>query len=391
VSVTAPGETDPRLDDERFMRRALELAARGRGKTNPNPMVGCVIVRDGRVVGEGFHARAGRAHAELLALEQAGSEARGADLFVTLEPCAHQGRTPACAPRVAAARPRRVVVAQRDPNPLVNGRGLRMLRKAGIETRVGILEPEALLLNERFVTAARRQRPFVLLKAALTLDGRIATARGDSRWVTSPAQRRQARALRGLHDGVLVGIGTVLADDPLLLPEPRVGRPFLRVVLDSHLRLPLASRLVCSVARGPIVVLCRAAPERRRRELERRGVLVLCEADEAKTPHKPAARVSLDWALSALWQRGLWSVMVEGGAEVLGSFLNARHVDQIALFRAPLLLGGRGSKSAFGGPDPARIDDALRLTPRSPLARRGGPAAPDLLGEPALFELWYPY
>ena len=376
--------TPPPSHDQRFMRRALELAALGRGETSPNPMVGCVIVRGRRVVGEGFHARVGEAHAEVGALAQAGPRARGATAYVTLEPCSHHGRTPPCAPRLVEAGLARVVVATRDPDPRVSGRGLRLLRQAGALVEVGLLEGEARLLNERFLVSRRAQRPFVLLKAALTLDGRIATASGHSRWITSAAQRRQARALRRLHDAVLVGIGTVLADDPLLLPRPRLVRPFTRVVLDSRLRLPPGSRLARSTRQGTVVVLCRQAPPARRRALERLGVRVLCQ------PGGAARRVSLDWALGALWREGLTSLMVEGGGEVLGSFLAERRLDQVALFRAPLLLGGRASRPAFGGPDPARVDEALRLVPRSPLAPPGGPALPDLLGQPPLFDLLYP-
>lgn len=357
-------------DDERFMGRALELAARGLGATSPNPAVGCVIVKGGRVVGEGWHRRAGGPHAEVLALRAAGRRARGATLYLTLEPCAHQGRTPPCAPRVAAAGLRRVVVAMRDPDRRVRGRGLALLRRAGCAVELGLLGREARRLNERFVTAATRGRPFVLLKAALTLDGRIATAAGESRWITSPAQRRAARGLRRLHDAVLVGIGTVIADDPLLLPEPGLRRPFRRVVLDSRLRLPPGSRLARSARRAPVIALVARAPAGRRRRLEALGVEVVECASRAW-------RVNPGAALQALRERGVSSVMVEGGSEVLGSFLAARLVDQVALFRAPLLLGGRGGRPAFGGPDPRRLADALRLTPgRSPA--------------PALYELWYP-
>jgi diaminohydroxyphosphoribosylaminopyrimidine deaminase/5-amino-6-(5-phosphoribosylamino)uracil reductase len=358
------------------MRRALALARRGLGETNPNPLVGCVVVRGGRVVGEGFHARAGGPHAEVVALGRAGSRARGATLYVNLEPCAHHGRTPPCAPLVRDAGVAQVVAAIRDPHPLVNGRGLALLRRAGVAVTTGVLAGEAASLNERFLASARLGRPFVLLKAALTLDGRIATASRRSRWITSPAQRRQARGLRRLHDAVLVGIGTALVDDPLLLPVPRTRRPFLRVVLDSHLRLPVESRLARTAsARAPVIVVaCHAAPARRR-ALEAKGVEVLRVACEA-------GRVSLPAALASLRARGVGSVMVEGGSEVLGSFLAARLVDQVALFRAPVLLGGRGGLSAFGGEDPRTIGEAMPLVPAGagvfPWAR------------PRLFELWYP-
>ena len=353
------------------MRRALELARRGEGETNPNPMVGCVIVKAGRVVGEGWHQRAGTPHAEIHALDKAGARARGATAYVSLEPHSHQSRTPPCAPRLVAAGVARVVVAVKDPNPRVMGRGLAILKRGGVRVSVGILAREAALLNHRFFVSQREQRPFVLLKAALTLDGHIATAGRHSQWITTPAQRREARRLRRLHDGVAVGVGTVLADDPLLLPQPRVWRPFTRVVFDSRLRLPVRSRLVASASpRTPVWVVCGEAPSRRRSALEAKGVRIL-----------PASlrdgRPALGHALDTLWAAGLSSLMVEGGSELLGSFLAARLVDQVALFRAPLLLGGRGSLSAFGGPDPRRIEDALRLVP-----------VPQT--EPAAFELWRP-
>ncbi|HJS58963.1 MAG TPA: bifunctional diaminohydroxyphosphoribosylaminopyrimidine deaminase/5-amino-6-(5-phosphoribosylamino)uracil reductase RibD [Vicinamibacteria bacterium] len=357
------------MSDVRFMRRALALARWGEGETNPNPMVGCVVVRDGRIVGEGFHSRAGGPHAEALALERAGERARGATLYVNLEPCSHRGRTPPCAPQVALSGVRRVVAAMRDPNPLVRGRGLRLLRRRGVRVDVGVLEGAAARLNERFVTAARLDRPFVLLKAAVTLDGRIATARGDSKWITSAAQRAAARGLRRLHDAVLVGIETVLADDPLLLPKPRTRRPFVRIVLDSRLRLPVTSRVVRTARREPVWVLCCKAAPSRRRALQAAGVVVLEVGGRA-------TRVPLRRALRLLRSRAIWSVMVEGGSEVLGAFLHERLFDQLALFRAPLLLGGRGSRPAFGGPDPPRIADALRLRP-------------GMLPRGASYELWY--
>ncbi|MFI5182815.1 MAG: bifunctional diaminohydroxyphosphoribosylaminopyrimidine deaminase/5-amino-6-(5-phosphoribosylamino)uracil reductase RibD [Vicinamibacteria bacterium] len=354
--------------DVRWMRRALELAARGIGETNPNPVVGCVIVREGSVVGEGYHRRAGGPHAEVMALRRAGDAARGATAYVNLEPCAHLGRTPPCAPLLVAAGVRRVVAAFRDPNPRVSGRGLKILRRAGIAVTVGVLEGDARRLNERFVRAARMWRPYVLLKAAITLDGRIATARGESKWITRPAQRQEARRLRRLHDGVLVGIGTVLADDPLLLPQPRVRRAFHRIVLDSSLRLPLSSRLVASAPLSPVWVVTgkRGRPQQER--LEARGVAVL---------NVPTirGRVALPSALRVLRERGLWSLMVEGGSEVLGSFLREELFDEVALFRAPVLLGGRRSVPAFGGPDPLRIGDAVTLKP--------GPVR-------KTHEIWYP-
>jgi diaminohydroxyphosphoribosylaminopyrimidine deaminase/5-amino-6-(5-phosphoribosylamino)uracil reductase len=350
------------------MSRALHLAARGLGETNPNPVVGCVIVRSGKVVGEAYHRRAGGPHAEAAALARAGSRARGATLYVSLEPCVHHGRTPPCAPAVAEAGIRRVVAALRDPDPRVDGRGIALLRRAGIEVTLGVLKAEAAALNERFLAAARARRPYVTLKAALTLDGRLATARRESKWITSPSQRRDARRLRRLHDGVAVGIGTVLADDPTLLPTPRVRRPFPRVVFDSRLRIPAGSRLVRSARRWPVWVLAARGNARRRTRLERLGVTVI---------QQPAAagRVSLRWALRELWRRGMRSLMVEGGSELLGAFLAARLVDAVALYRAPLLLGGRDALPVFGGRGAPRLGAALAVRSRA---------------RPSLFELWYP-
>jgi len=338
------------------MRRALRLAERGLGETNPNPQVGCILVRNGAVVGEGYHARAGEEHAEAKALAAAGAKARGATAYVTLEPCApnpHK-RTPPCAPRLVDAGVRRVVFGAKDQNPGVQGRGLRILRAAGVEVVEGPLGPESRRLVRSFNAAMRSRRPFVSLKAGMTLDGRIATASGDSKWITSGLQRRAARKLRRLFDAVLVGIGTARKDDPLLLPEPRTRRPFTRVVLDSRLRLPVDSRLVRSARRHPLIVLAVIAPAARRQALEARGVIVV--------PLRGLrGRVSIAAALEGLFVRGILSVMVEGGSEVLGSFVRERLFDELVIFRAPLLLGGRGSRSVIGGDNPSSLDDSVPL------------------------------
>jgi diaminohydroxyphosphoribosylaminopyrimidine deaminase/5-amino-6-(5-phosphoribosylamino)uracil reductase len=370
-------------EDARWMARALELARRGLGETNPNPMVGCVLVKRGRVVGEGWHQRAGGPHAEVQALRAAGGAARGATAYVTLEPCAHQGRTPPCAPALVQGGVRRVVAALRDPNPVVNGRGLAILRRAGMEVTVGVAADEAAALNERFVVAARLGRPFVMLKAAMTLDGRIATAAGESKWITAAPLRGRARALRRLHDGVAVGVGTVLADDPLLLPQPRTRRPFHRVVFDSRLRTPLRSRLVSSAGDDAPLWIMTTEGAAGREALETRGVRVLAAPGQD-------GHVDLAWALAALRAEGLWSLMVEGGSDLLGALLAARLFDQVALFRAPLLLGGRHSRPAFGGPDPARLSDGVRLTAHSPIVGPRGTAVSPAAAADGAYEIWYP-
>jgi diaminohydroxyphosphoribosylaminopyrimidine deaminase/5-amino-6-(5-phosphoribosylamino)uracil reductase len=362
--------------DERWMRRALSLAERGAGETNPNPMVGCVIVRDGVRVAEGYHRRAGELHAESIALDRAGCRARGATLYVNLEPCVHHGRTPPCAPRIVKAGIRRVVIALRDPNPKVDGRGLAYLRHAGVELRTGVLGAESALLNRRFLVASRFGRPYVLLKAAITLDARIATRDGRSKWITTRAQREEARRLRRLHDAVIVGIGTVLQDDPLLMPGAGLRRPFFRIVLDSRLRTPLQSRLVRSVRRAPLILMTARPSLRRQRALLDAGAQVVLAGGRD-------GRVSLRQCLRLLIRRGITSVMVEGGSEVLGSFLAERLVDEVVLFRAPLLMGGRGSRPVFGGPDPKRLSQALRMTSLDPIL---GPRK----SANASCEVWYP-
>lgn len=365
--------------DERFMRRAIELAERGIGETNPNPPVGCVLARDGRVVGEGFHARAGEPHAEALALAKAGARAKGATAYVTLEPCAPDPgkRTPPCAPRLIAAGVGKVVFGVRDFNPKVRGAGVKLLRAAGIEVVESACARETARLVAHFNAAMRNHRPFVTLKAGMTLDGCTATAKGESKWITSGAQRAAARNLRRLFDGVLVGYETARQDDPMLLPEPRTRRPHVRVVLDSHLRLPLDSRLAKSSRRHPVIVVgAEPAPEHRRRALEARGIAVITVAGRA-------GRVSISAALAALFDRGLRSLLVEGGSEVLGSFVRERLFDEMVLFRAPLILGGRGSRPVVGGSNPAALADAVpmrRASPEhSPTLRYG-------LGDPLVLE-----
>ncbi len=263
----------------------------------------------------------------------------------------------------------------RDPDPRVSGRGFALLRKAGLKVVTGVLEEEALALNEPFTRAAPMWRPFILLKVAMTLDARIATARGESRWITSARQRLAARRLRRLYDGVLVGIGTVLADDPLLLPEPRVRRPFHRIVLDARLRTPERSRLVQSASESPLWVVTGRHPTAAQRRLESLGVRVV------NVPGTASGLLPLPQVLRRLREDlGIMSVMVEGGSAVLGSFLREELFDRIAFFRAPILLGGRRGLPAFGGPDPLRLGDAVRLRPGSP--------PPTFSGSDA--EFWYP-
>jgi diaminohydroxyphosphoribosylaminopyrimidine deaminase/5-amino-6-(5-phosphoribosylamino)uracil reductase len=343
--------------DRTYLERALALAARGRGRTRPNPMVGALVVRDGRIVGRGWHTRAGAPHAEVAALLQAGERARGARLYVNLEPCCHFGRTPPCTDAILAAGVTEVIACMRDPDPRVNGRGFARLRRAGVSVRSGLMRREAEALNEAFLRAQRRGLPLVTLKAGMSLDGRIATACGRSRWITSAAARDAARRLRARHDAVLVGIGTLLADDPLLSANghtPREASGPVRVVLDSRLRTPPRARVLRSEG-GPVVVLTRrGAPEARRLRLERAGALVI------EVPGK-GPRVDLRGALRALAGRGISSVLIEGGGEVLGAALDAAVGERVALYVAPRLLGGASARPAFAGRGALRPEGAARL------------------------------
>jgi diaminohydroxyphosphoribosylaminopyrimidine deaminase/5-amino-6-(5-phosphoribosylamino)uracil reductase len=332
------------------MRLALEEAARGLGRTAPNPAVGAVLVRGGRVVGRGHHARAGGPHAEIEALRQAGVRARGADLYTTLEPCDHFGRTPPCSAAVIEAGVRRVFVGSRDPNPVVNGKGTARLRRAGVEVVAGPLRPECDALNAPWVRFVASGRPFVTLKLAATLDGRIATGDGDSRWVSGPAARAWVHRLRDRVDAVLVGRGTAQADDPRLttrLPGGG-GHDPLRVVLDTDLRLPATLRLFRQRSAARTLVLHGA---RRGRDLGPRVDLLRC----ARGP----AGLDLGEVLGGLAARGVVHLLVEGGGAVAASFLAAGLVDRLALVLSPRVLGGGLCWS--GGAGPARMAEAARL------------------------------
>lgn len=328
----------PPADDLSHMRAALALARRGLGTTWPNPSVGCVIVRDGQVVGRGWTQPGGRPHAETEALARAGEAARGATAFVTLEPCSHWGRTPPCCDALIAAGVARVVAAAGDPDPRVDGRGLRRLREAGIAVEQGLLEAEARAVIAGFVRRITRGLPLVTLKLATTLDGRIATAAGESRWITGSAARRAAHALRATHDAILIGSGTALADDPdLTCRIPGMARvPLPRVVADTRLRTPLASRLVRTARAVPTWIATRTG----------QGPSALAPFLEAGVEilPVPAQRGGLDLTalLGALAQRGVTRVLAEGGAGLAAGLLRAGLVQRVAWFHAPGIMGGDG-------------------------------------------------
>ncbi|MDK2888394.1 MAG: diaminohydroxyphosphoribosylaminopyrimidine deaminase [Thermoanaerobacter sp.] len=339
------------------MRMALDLAKKAMGRTSPNPMVGAVLVKDGQVVGRGYHARAGTPHAEIHALREAGERAEGATLYVTLEPCCHQGRTGPCTEAILAAGVKRVVTAMVDPNPLVAGRGVERLRQAGVEVTVGVLEEEARRLNEVFVKYITTRSPFVVLKAAMSLDGKIATRTGESRWITGSQARLAVHYLRDRYDAILVGINTVLKDNPSLttrLPD-REGRDPVRVIVDSLARTPPGARVITQESPAPtIVAVTEKAPEENRRRLEDAGARVLVVPG-------PGPGVDLVALMKELARREITSVLVEGGSRIHASFLESRLVDKVIWFIAPLIIGGSSAPGPVGGEGPARLSEAVRL------------------------------
>ena len=345
------------VNDEGFMRQALALAREGLGLTNPNPLVGAVIVRDGEIVGRGCHQRAGMEHAEILALRQAGERARGATLYVNLEPCCHTGRTAPCTRALIAASLNRVVAGIEDPNPLVAGRGVHELREAGIQVSVGVLEGECRQLNEVFIKYISTGSPFVTAKVAMTLDGKIATRTGESRWITGEAARQKAHQLRSQVDAILVGARTVQTDDPELtvrLPGRTWPRQPLRVILDSKLSISLVYK-VFQDGQNTLVVCTEQAPAERLVALEKKGISWLILPSQE-------GRVDLSALVQELGKRTISHLLIEGGGEVIGVALKARIVDKVVFFIAPKILGGGAAVPAVGGPDLDCLAEASSLT-----------------------------
>lgn len=347
------------------MRQALRLAERGRGRVEPNPMVGCVLVRGGKVLAEGWHRRFGGAHAEVEALRRC-KDARGATAYVTLEPCCHWGKTPPCTDALIAARVRRVVTAMRDPNPVVHGGGITKLREAGIRVDVGTLTAEAAALNATFIKLTQQGRPWVILKWAQSIDGKIATRTGDSRWISDERARAHAHGVRGLMDAIVVGAQTALRDDPLL--TCRAARPrriATRVVLDSQLRLPERAQLVRTARKTPTLVFCSTrAPASRRKRLESHGVGIA-------TVRSGRGGLNLGDVLDELGRRRFANVLVEGGGRLLGRMVDEALADEIHVYIAPLLIGGVAAIGALHANGPATVAEALRL-PRPLTVRRVG-------------------
>ncbi len=328
--------------NEKFMRLALGLAEKG--NPSPNPCVGAVIVKNGKILGSGYHKKAGMPHAEVEAIKNAGINAKGATLYVNLEPCNHYGRTPPCTKAIIKAGVRKVVVAMKDPNPDVKGGGEEELRKRWIKIEKGIMESEAKKLNEVFVKYSKTKIPFVVAKAAMSLDGKIATRTGDSKWITGENARRYAHKLRSRYDAVLAGINTVLKDNPRLTSRIRGGRNPLRVVLDDTLKIPLDANVA---GKGTIIATTERFDTGKKAALESRGIRVLMCGRK---------RVDLKTLLKKLGEMGITSLLVEGGAEVQGSFLDAKLIDKLVFFYAPKLIGGNDAKCAFaaqGAENPA--------------------------------------
>ncbi|HEV3136739.1 MAG TPA: bifunctional diaminohydroxyphosphoribosylaminopyrimidine deaminase/5-amino-6-(5-phosphoribosylamino)uracil reductase RibD [Pirellulales bacterium] len=342
--------------DASHMARAIELAARGEGFVEPNPMVGCTIVADGETVGEGFHRRFGGPHAEIEALASAGPRARHATVYVTLEPCCHQGKTPPCTQALICAGVRRVVVAQRDPFVKVAGQGIAELKQAGIEVELGLLEAEAQELNAPYLKLVGARRPWIIAKWAMTLDGKLATHAGDSRWISGKASRPIVHQLRGRVDGVMIARGTASADDPLLMARPPGPRTAARIVLDSNASLSPTSQLVRTARDGPVIVaVSQQSPTSDRQRLIDPGCEVLICAGSSHGER-------LDWLLEELGRRQMTNILVEGGSQLLGSLLDSGQIDEVHVFIAPKLVGGHAAPSPISGSGLDLMKNALELT-----------------------------
>ena len=342
------------MNDEQWMRRALHLAEKGRGRTSPNPMVGAVLVKRGKVVGEGYHARAGEPHAEIVAIRNAGEKAKEATLYLNLKPCTHYGKTPPCVPAVIEAGVRKVIVGIEDPNPLVKGKGVARLKQAGLEVKIGILEKECHRLNEAFCKYIVQHEPFIILKMAATLDGKLATRNGESQWITGEASRRFVHRLRDQVDGVIVGIGTVLKDDPMLTARTREGRDPYRIVFDTRLRIPENAKVVDLSPSKTIVATTEMASQDKIERLRKKGLRILISDSKS-------GKVDLKASLLKLGEMGMMSLLVEGGSQINGSFLDQGLIDKIFLFLSPKLIGDPLAPGIFSGAGFASLKEAISI------------------------------
>jgi diaminohydroxyphosphoribosylaminopyrimidine deaminase / 5-amino-6-(5-phosphoribosylamino)uracil reductase len=340
-------------DAIKYMRRAMQLALKGKGATCPNPMVGAVIVKNGRVIAEGYHKQCGHDHAEVMAFKKAGDKAKGATLYVTLEPCSHFGRTPPCLHRVLESGVKKVVVGMKDPNPAVNGKAIAMLRKKGIAVEVGVLEPALQKMNEIFVKYITKKMPFVVAKTAQTVDGKIATARGQSKWITSQASRDHARELRNHFSAILVGINTVLNDDPLLTPANRSKR-LTKIILDSDLRIPFNANLFKDTTQDQVIIATTSkAPKSKVAALQKKATVIMSSSK--------GSRVDLKSLFKELAKREISSILIEGGATVVGDALKNGLVDKVLIFIAPKIFGDAAARSSVSGFKVNHVDRAIRL------------------------------
>lgn len=340
--------------DITYMKRALKLAEKGMGRTTPNPAVGCVIVNNGKIIGEGWHKKAGGLHAEAHALEMAGEAARGADVYVTLEPCCHTGKTPPCCDALIKAGVKRVVAAMGDPNPQVNGGGLRALEQAGIRTHCGLLETEARALNRSFIKHITTGRPYVIFKCAMTLDGKIATVTGESRWISCEDSRKYVHRMRAMSDAVMVGVDTIINDNPQLTVRHVRGRNPLRIIVDTHLRTPLSISILSGrMAKKTIIATTETNPRVHRRYLQSGATVLACRQTNAKVD------------LHDLWRQlgtmGIQSILLEGGSRVAGEALKQGLIDECVFFYAPKIIGSDGF-SPFAITGLTSMDQAITFT-----------------------------
>ncbi len=335
------------------MKIALDLAKKGKGTTSPNPMVGAVVVKGNRIVGRGYHKKAGSPHAEVVAIKDAGGNCRNATLYITLEPCVHYGRTPPCVPLILKAGIKRVVIAMEDPNPLVKGKGIAALKEGGIEVEVGIREEEARKLNEFYLKYITTKLPFVIVKWAMSLDGKIATSKGESRWISGEESLRFVHLLRSEVDAILVGIRTVLIDNPRLTVRGlKAKRQPLRIVIDPLLEIPPSARCLTEEGGESMVVTSHLSPSQKREELKKKGVEVIICGEE---------RVDLPSLLKKLGEKEITSLLVEGGGGIIASFLENKLVDKIYAIISPLLIGGKEAPTPFEGKGFSSLKDALHL------------------------------
>jgi len=344
------------------MARALEIAIKGEGDTSPNPMVGAVVVKDGRIIGEGYHKFYGGPHAEVYALNEADSEAVGSEVYVTLEPCSHYGKTPPCADKLVNSGVKRVVVAMVDPNPEVAGRGIEILREAGIEVEVGLLAEKAKELNEVFIKYITQEYPFVYLKKAQTLDGYIATSTGDSKWITNSKARQEGHKLRHKVDAVMVGIGTVLADNPSLTTRLESGssKDSLRIVLDPELEIPLEMKIINQKSKASTLIICgENALEKNKSKAE--ALLKLENVELITFPLLSEEYLPIREILKELHRRGVSSILVEGGARLSHSFLKEGLIDKFYYFIAPKIYGGSDGVASFWGKGPEMMAGAKEI------------------------------